>query len=80
VALGTRVLMDFAVTEVGWLRFEDVSMREKRTFEADEPVTYLAPFPLPGLDGGRRRTVTDVARGIMVLSSVYSISLDLLVF
>jgi len=39
------------------------------------PVMYLAARPAPGFMGGRRRARTDVDRGIMVVSSSYSIQL-----
>lgn len=36
------------------------------------PATYMAAVPLPCLAGGRRRTTTEVERGMMNESSVYS--------
>jgi hypothetical protein len=39
------------------------------------PDMYLAALPAPGLLGGSRRAMTDVERGISVVSSSYSVAL-----
>ena len=71
--VGTTGALVLAVTSFVLLpKFSD---REGRLLDEAAPETYFAPFPLPGFDGGRRRTIIDVARGIIALSSVYSISL-----
>jgi hypothetical protein len=38
------------------------------------PDMYLAARPAPGLLGGSRRAMTDVERGIRVVSSSYSVA------
>lgn len=51
----------------------DCSLRDEfLAFTGILPDIYLAARPAPGLIGGSRRAITDVERGIMVVSSSYS--------
>ena len=73
--VGKTGALVLAVTS--FVRFPKFSDRVGRPpLDVAAPETYFAPVPLPGFEGGRRRTTIDVARGIIALSSVNSISLN----
>jgi hypothetical protein len=53
--------------------FIDCSFREAFfAFTGILPDTYLKAFPAPFFRGGNRRAMTEVERGIIVVSSSYS--------
>ena len=52
---------------------DDCSFREEFfAFTGILPDTYLKAFPAPFFMGGNRRAMTDVERGMIVVSSSYS--------
>lgn len=54
----------------------DCSLREEfLAFTGIFPDIYLAARPAPGFMGGRRRAITEVERGMIVVSSSYSVEL-----
>src|SRR5436190_23256905 len=73
--VGTTGVLVLAVTSfVRFPKFSDLV--NLPPLDVATPEIYFAPVPLPGFEGGRRRTTIDVARGITALSSMYSISLN----
>lgn len=69
--VGIVGFVDFAVALL-----DDCSLREEFfILTGILPDMYLAARPAPGLIGGNRRAMTEVDRGIIVVSSSYSVAL-----